>query len=137
MQGNDPVHLLRERDIVCRDECRRAAAADEAEEFGEHLGGGGFIEVAGGFVSEDEDGRIGECAGDGDALLFAARKLRREVVEAFGQGEIIEQRGGAGAAACGSGWPSLSCAMKRPRNTLDLSLLFMRLRADAGPDAKR
>lgn len=31
----------------------------------------GLVEVACGFVGKDEDGVVGEGAGDGDALLFA------------------------------------------------------------------
>ena len=43
------------------------------------------VEVAGGLVGEQQRGRVGERAGNGGALLLAARELCRPVVEAFGE----------------------------------------------------
>jgi hypothetical protein len=50
---------------------------DAAEEV-EDEGSGGGVEVAGGFVGEEEGRVVGEGAGDGDALLLAAGELVRE-----------------------------------------------------------
>ena len=43
----------------------------------EDVAGGGRVEVAGGLVGQEEARRVGDGAGDGDALLLAARQLRR------------------------------------------------------------
>ena len=47
----------------------------EALEEGEDFLGGGGVEVAGGFVGEDEVGVGDDGAGDGDALFLAAGEL--------------------------------------------------------------
>ena len=72
--------------------------ADQAEEFGEDDVGGGLVEIAGGLVGEDQSGPVGERAGDGDALLLAARKLARPVGQPLGEAERAEQGFGALAA---------------------------------------
>ena len=56
------------------------------EEFGEDDVGGGLVEIAGGLVGEDQRRAVGERAGDGDALLLAARKLARAVGRAARRG---------------------------------------------------
>jgi len=50
----------------------------------------GFVEISGGFVGKNKLGMIDERAGDGDALLFAAGKLRRKMHEAFAQADATE-----------------------------------------------
>src|SRR6516225_8676279 len=45
----------------------------------------GFVEVAGGFVGEDELRLINERAGDRHALLFTTGKICREMLEAIGE----------------------------------------------------
>ena len=45
----------------------------------------GAVEVSGGLVSEQQRRIVGERAGDGDALLLAARELRRIVMAALGR----------------------------------------------------
>src|SRR5699024_3607658 len=60
------------------------------------------IEVAGGFVGEEEVGVGDDGAGDGDALFLAAGELAGEVVEAVAQAHEVE--GGRGVfAAAGAG----------------------------------
>ena len=66
--------------------------------FAEHLkdGVGVFgVEVAGGFVGEDDGGTVDEGAGDGDSLLLAAGELVGAVVEsaldAEHVGEVIQE----------------------------------------------
>ncbi len=70
----------------------------EALEEGEDVGGAGGVEVAGGFVGEDEVGVGDDGAGDGDALFLAAGELAGEVVEAVGEADEIEGGGGIFAA---------------------------------------
>ena len=54
------------------------------------------VEVAGGFVGEDDGGTVDEGAGDGDALLLAAGELVGAMVEAALDaehfGEVVEER---------------------------------------------
>ena len=77
-----------------------------AVEFGENLHdfeAGLFVEVAGGFVGEDDGRVVGECAGDGDALALAAGELRGARVVAAFEAEAVEEGFGACshfAAAC-------------------------------------
>ena len=61
-------------------------AAQRFEQF-EHLRPGGAVEVAGRFVGDQESRPRDQRAGDGDALLLAARELVRPVSEAVRSGE--------------------------------------------------
>ena len=58
------------------EECCLVLAVHVAQE-GEDLVGGFAVQVAGRFVGEDKGGAVHQGAGDGDALLLAARELRR------------------------------------------------------------
>ena len=51
-----------------------AGVGDHLEDLGDFFAVGA-IEVAGRFVGENHPRLIGECAGDGDALLLAAGEL--------------------------------------------------------------
>ena len=75
VKSHHPVHTRGEAFVVGCDERGRTFAADQRDEFGEDLVSGGFVEVAGGFVGEDQRRSVGERAGDRDALLLAARQL--------------------------------------------------------------
>ncbi len=59
--------------------------------------GGAFVEVAGGFVGEEQPGGIGEGAGQGDALLLAAGELGGIMVVALAEAHAFEQVEGFGA----------------------------------------
>ena len=59
------------------------------------------VEVAGGFVGEEEGGVVDEGAGDGDALLLAAGELVGVVVGAGCEADGLEGLEGAGAAGFG------------------------------------
>ena len=101
MQPHDPVHARGEAFVVGGDERGRAFAADQRDELGEDLVGGGLVEVAGGFVGEHKRRPIGERAGDRDALLLAARELGRAVVEPLPETERGEEFVGASARGGG------------------------------------
>ena len=60
-------------------------------------GGVGGVEIAGGFVGEEEGGAAGEGAGDGGALHFAAAELVGKVGGAVGEADQIEHFLDAGA----------------------------------------
>ncbi len=62
----------------------------EFTEKGENGFAGGGVEVASGFIREKDFGAIDEGAGDGDALLFAAGKLRGAMAEAVGEADAFE-----------------------------------------------
>ena len=57
------------------------------------------IEVAGRLVGEHDRRIVGERARERDALLFAARQLRRIVMRAAGQADLLEQRSARGRAS--------------------------------------
>ena len=65
---------------------------EEVEDFEAGLG----IEVAGGFVGEDEERVVDEGAGDGDALLLAAGELLGTVIEAMAEADELRE----GDAVC-------------------------------------
>ena len=62
----------------------------------------GGIEIAGGLIGQNERGAVDEGAGDGDALLFAAGKLRGQGGGARGEADAREGDRDAGGAL-GSG----------------------------------
>ena len=68
---------------------RRACAVDALEQS-EHLLLAGGVEVAGRLVEQEHAGLHDERAGDGDALLLAARELRREMAGAIGEADLAE-----------------------------------------------
>ena len=53
------------------------------------------VEVAGGFVREQDGRAIGQAAGDGNALPFSARQLGGEMVEAMPQSNRLQQGDGS------------------------------------------
>ena len=66
----------------------RPRRADELEQDAENMVGGMQIEIAGRLVRQEDARRIGDRARDCDALLLAARELRRPVQQAVAQAEI-------------------------------------------------
>jgi len=64
------------------------AAAGQGLQQRQHLEAGAGVEVAGGFVAEQELGPADQGAGDGDALLLAAGELVGSVVLALGQADL-------------------------------------------------
>src|SRR5271157_1466637 len=75
------VHLSREFEIVGRDEAGNAFAPHDLDQRIEHACSGFGVEIAGRFVCEQKLRLVGERARNGDALLFAARQLRRTMIE--------------------------------------------------------
>lgn len=87
MKPDHPVHLPGKPLIVGCDQRGAALAPDEIEEFAEDGVGRVLVEIAGGLIGKDERRLVGEGSSDSDALLFAARKFRRTVVETSGKAE--------------------------------------------------
>jgi 23S rRNA pseudouridine1911/1915/1917 synthase len=71
------------------------------EEF-EDAGGVVRVEVAGGFVGQQEGGAVDEGAGDGGALHLAAAHLVGEGFGAGGEADEVERLGGTGAGVLGA-----------------------------------
>ncbi len=69
--------------------------AHQLIERGEDVVGGVDVEIAGRLVGEQDARRIGDRARDGDALLLAARKLRRPVRQPVLEPQIAQQLGAA------------------------------------------
>jgi hypothetical protein len=69
------------------DQQARARRGDPVEQQVDDLGPGGGVEVAGRLVGQQQLGRGRRGAGDGDALLLAARQLRRIMVLARGKAD--------------------------------------------------
>src|SRR3954471_11647627 len=69
-----------------------AEVVDGVPEQPEDLLGGLRVEVAGRLVGEHHGRAVDQRSGDGDALLLAARELRRPVREAIAQADGVDQR---------------------------------------------
>ena len=66
--------------------------AIDVEQQVDHLLPGRAVEIPGRLVGEQHRRVVGERAGDRDALLLAARELRRVMVAAIGEPDLVEQR---------------------------------------------
>src|SRR4051794_38927756 len=75
VEAQDAVHLGGDEFVVGGDEGGAPLPAHQGQELGEDDVGGGFVEIAGRLVGEDEERAVGERAGDRDALLLATREL--------------------------------------------------------------
>ncbi len=93
---HDTRHLLGEGRVVGDDHHGGAALAVDAKEELVNGVARGAVEVARGLVGEHDLGALGEGAGEGDALLLAARELARAVVQAVAEADLFEQGGGLG-----------------------------------------
>ena len=72
--GDDPVGVFGDVGLVGYDDDGVSAGVEVVEE-GHDLVAGLGVEVAGGFVGEDDGGVVDKGAGDGDALALAAGEL--------------------------------------------------------------
>ena len=78
---DDPVRHGRQGRVVGNDDDGAPCFAAGALEQGQHLLAGFVVQRTGGLIAEQELGVLGQRPGNGNALLLAARKLGREVVE--------------------------------------------------------
>jgi hypothetical protein len=93
MQAHDAIHPRRQPFVMGRHQRGGSLTANQPDEFSEHGVGGMLVEVPGGFVGKHQRRLVGQSASNGDALLLAARELRRAMLEPLRQAE---------RAACGS-----------------------------------
>ena len=82
--------------VVRGEEGAGARLAAEGEEEGADLRARARVEVPRRLVGEDEPGPRDEGAGDGHALLLAARKLAGRVPEARAEPDLLQQLARAG-----------------------------------------
>ncbi|MCY1417818.1 hypothetical protein D9M71_333600 [compost metagenome] len=68
----------------------------------QHRGGGLRVEGAGGLVAEQDLRPAGQRAGDADALLLPAGKLRRVLARVLDEADAVEQLGDAGVDLAGA-----------------------------------
>ena len=78
-------------EIVGDEDERRLAAALQAEQQVDHLLAGLAVEIAGRLVGQDDLRAGAQGPGDGDALLLAAGELRREMIGAVRQPDLVQQ----------------------------------------------
>ncbi len=74
--GRQPQHAvgpLRCRGRVRHQQAGRARAVHLLAQHGQHAFGGHRVEIAGGFVGQDQAGRVHHGAGDGHALQLPTR----------------------------------------------------------------
>ena len=76
----------------------------------EHPARGPRVEIAGRLVGQKDARPVGQRAGDGDALLLAAGKLRRAVRQPLSEPHHAQQPRGFGSAAL-RGLPAIVCGM--------------------------
>jgi len=90
--AHDHCALRHRSDLrVVRDDDDRAALLVEVTQDREHIAAGDRVEVACRLVGEDEV-RVGdEGSSDRDSLLLAARQLRRSVVDAIAEADLVER----------------------------------------------
>ena len=93
LDANDPLGVLRHVGIMGDEDDGDAVGAVELLEHLEDFLAGARIEVAGRLVGEEHPRPVDQRPGDGHALLFAAGKLRRLVVDAIRQADFLEQLG--------------------------------------------
>ena len=84
-------------------------------ERAEHVIGGVDVEIAGRLVGEQDARRVGDRARDGDALLFAAGKLRRPMRQPVLEAQIAQQLGAPACAPRGGRGRGSSAAASRSR----------------------
>src|SRR5262245_2651017 len=90
-QPDCPIRALGERRVVSHEQQRRAGVAiqvDEQVDDGTAVLG---VEAAGRLVGEEDLGLVGERARDRHTLLFTTRELRRIVVGAVAESNLLEK----------------------------------------------
>ena len=144
-----PPGARRDHRVVRDDDDGGAVGVDAIEEIGDLLAGR-FVELAGRLVREQQRRPVGERAGDRDALHFAARQLRRPVIDprpvrpTYSSSSRVRARRSlfdAPASACGSSTFSHAVSIgsrKKRWNTKPMRVRRMRLRSrsDSAPTSR-
>ena len=91
----DPVAGFGHLGVVGDEEEGFALAVDEVGEEAEDAVGVGGVEVAGRFVGQEDAGVVGQGAGNGDALLFAAGEVLAVAADLVAKADHLQEHGGA------------------------------------------
>ena len=86
--ANRVIHARRQVEIMRRHQHRQLLLAYHAHQQSEHHLGSNGVEVSRRLIGEHNGRVIGQRTGDGYALLFAARKRGRTVMETVGKAEL-------------------------------------------------
>ena len=81
MEADHPIHFGSQALVMRCDQRSAALTPDECQKFGKDSVGRMLIEIARGFVRQDQRGLVGEGAGDGNPLLLTTGKLGRTVFQ--------------------------------------------------------
>ena len=90
LERHPPVHPIRERDIVSRDQHRHPRRFHKLHQRIEHVIRGVGIQVAGRFIGKQHSRRVGNGPRNRNPLLFAAGQFRRTMGDAIAEAEIGE-----------------------------------------------
>ena len=90
-QRDAPVRPGGEVEVVRDEHERRAAPGVHSQQDVDDVLPVGRVEIAGGLVREEQARLVGQRAGDGHALLLSAGELRRVMMPAPGQSDLVEQ----------------------------------------------
>src|SRR5262245_54393539 len=107
------MRTLRETKVVSDKDDRRSRLSIESLEQGDNFRPSVAVEISCGLVGEQDHRTIYERACDRDALLLAAGKLRRKVIESICQSDAFEELTGA------IGRSSLTSELQRNLNVFD------------------
>ena len=91
LKANQAIGHGRERGVVRDDDDRNALLAAGILQQLQDLLAGFIVERARGLVAQKQLGVLCQCAGDGHALLLAARKLCRKVAQALAQANLAKR----------------------------------------------
>ena len=89
MQHQDPVHPPRQLEIVGGDQSSQPLGPGDRDQGVKHPARGLGIQIACGFVRQQKARLVGQGAGDGDPLLFAARQLTRAMGQPLSQAQPL------------------------------------------------
>ena len=84
---HDPIREPCDGSVVRDDDRQGAKLAVDVLDRVENRDAGADIQGAGRFIAQQDVGAFGDGTRDGDALLLAARKLRRPVLDARAQSQ--------------------------------------------------
>ena len=106
-QKDDAVGVAGGNWIVGNHHDRLTELTNGVAHEGQNLGAGRRVEVAGGFVGEDDLRATGQCPGHGDSLLLTAREfawsVRESIRETHGGDDVVDP-GPIGLGSCEVHW---------------------------------
>ena len=93
---DDAIAFVGQRRIMGNQDQRRAGFSQPVEQQCHHGLAGRLIKIAGWFISENQRRPRGDSPGEADALLLAARKLGRIMIETVAKADRLQFGAGLG-----------------------------------------